>query len=258
MKKVLPFLFVFFLACIAAAQTPQAVEAELLSVLGRISDSGSYLGNYDETKNEHANAELRSLLVRIGNRQDILRYAFAGLKEDMWVATSPDGKFRIYSWDRSIGGTMHFFDCVLQYQAANGRVFAQTCSSKDEGDIGGSYFRIFEVSSRTGTVYLANATSIADGTTHGQSIEAFRIVGAKMDTAPKVIRTRSGITNLISFAYSPFTLEKVSESELVSFDPDKKSFWFPVVIDDGKSGGGKVTDKFITYKFNGRYFEKTK
>src|SRR5690606_18667810 len=140
--KVLPILFLLLAAGIAGAQTPQAVENEILAILGRISDSGSYLGNYDETKNDVANAELSSLLVRTGKRQDILKYAFAGLKEEMWVATSSDGKFRIYSWDRSIGGTMHFFDCVIQYQAANGGVFAQSCSSKDEGDIGGFYSRI--------------------------------------------------------------------------------------------------------------------
>src|SRR5690606_19765912 len=240
----LTILFIFCFAGTAAGQTLEAVEAELLTILGRISDSGSYSGNYDETKNDLANAEISSLLVRIGKRQDILKYGFTGLKEEMWVATSPDGKFRIYSWDRSIGGTMHFFDCVLQYQAANGRVFAQTCSSKDEGDIGGFYSRIFEVRSPTGTVYLANATSIAEGTTHGQSIEAFRIVGVNLDTEPKVIRTKSGMTNLISFAYSPFTIENGSERNLVSFDPDKRSFRFPVVTDDGKSGGGRVTDKF--------------
>ena len=256
-KIIVLAAFVLLLDITLFSQTPSKVESEMLAALDRIEKFGSYLGNYDEEKSTKANDDLRSMLMRHGNRQDILKYSFSRLKKEMDVETSRDGKFRIYSWDMSTGGTMHISDCVFQYRGQSGKTHTWACSSnQEEGDMGASYLRIFEVRSKTSTIYLANSRFIAQGTTHGQAIGAFRIAGDTLDKKPQVIKTNSGLTNSVSFEYNPFTIENGDEVDFVRYDTAAASFRFPVVIDDGVSGSGRVTNRFITYKFNGKYFVK--
>jgi hypothetical protein len=106
-----------------------------------------------------------------------------------------------------------------------------------------------------GAIYLANSVSSASGTDHSQSIEVMRINGDSFERNPKLIQTRSGLASSIGFEYDLNSVRGDSE-KLVYFDTVRKSFRFPVVIDDKKTGLGRVTGKYITYQFNGKYFVK--
>lgn len=44
--------------------------------------------------------------------------------------------------------------------------------------------------------------------------------------------------------------------KLISYDKENKVIKIPVAIIDNDFQNGKVTDKFINYKFNGNYFLK--
>jgi hypothetical protein len=172
----------------------------------------------------------------------------------MAVATSRDGKLRIYSWDLETGGTMHDFECVYQFQGDSGGV--RTWSASDDPDSAGGYYtEIFQVDTKNGPIYLANSNFIAQSNVHGQSIEGMRIHGDKLDVKAKVFRTASGMTNSVDFVYDPFSLKDRSE-RLISFDAAKQQFTFPVVIEDKLYENGRVTNRFITYRFNGQYFVK--
>src|ERR1044071_7689088 len=114
------------------AQSPAAVEREILNHLKDIASSGTYTGEYDETKNDKANDALKQTLLRNGNRREILGYAFPKLRDEMFIATSPDGKLRIYSWDLQTGGTMHDYFSVFQYQGKSGSTYAKAESDEDE------------------------------------------------------------------------------------------------------------------------------
>src|SRR4029077_20451345 len=144
---------------------------------------------YDETKNDEANKALRETLIQNGKRLDILRYSFPKLKDKMYVATSADGKLRIYSWDLGSGGTMHDIENVYQFQGNSGSVGTWMATGNEESGGGGYYSEIFELDSQTGPIYLATSTFVAQGNLHGQSIDALRINGDKLDTKTKVIRT---------------------------------------------------------------------
>lgn len=184
-----------------------------------------------------------------------MRYAFPKLKDKMYVATSADGKLRVYSWDLGTGGTMHDFATVYQFQGNSGAVNTWF-ENKDEESGGGYYTQIFQVNSKTGPIYLANSNFIAQGNVHGQSIEAFRINGDKLDTKSKAIRTGSGLVNSIDFVYDPSSLGERSETSLFRLDSVKQEFRFPVVVEDKSFGNGRVTNRFITYRFSGQYFVK--
>jgi len=94
----------FFLFCVFAlaalttiAQTPAQIEKSLLASLDDVAKYGNYTGNWDDVKSEKANQQLKDTLLRNGKRADVLRYSFKKLKGRMFVATSADGKLRVYS-----------------------------------------------------------------------------------------------------------------------------------------------------------------
>ena len=254
------------------AQSPAQVEDQILTTLKAISDTGTYGGNYSEDdgkRNSTANNELTDLLQKEGKRVDILKYAFPKLKDKMGVATSKDGKLRIYSWDTETGGTMHEYFSVVQYQGASGKVYTRAYEpSPDETEdspiptgigVGGYYMRVLQVDTLKGPIYLAVSLSIACGQCHGQSVEAARIEGEMLERSAEIIKTQGGLTNSIDFAYAPVTIpNNLTARGLVRFDPMAKSFSIPVVIDDDESGNGRVTSRTITYRFNGTHFVKVK
>ena len=239
----------------ASAQTPAEIEREFLGHLENIGKYGSYAGGYDEDKVLSANAELRAKLLEYGKRRDVLSYEFPGLKNEMFVATSKDGRLRIYSWDMQTGATMHDYDAVYQYVGKSGKV--HTWATGDEEDVAGSFFtEIFQVDSRSGPIYLAVSTFVGSTSLNGQSIQAVAIKGDELDRDVKVIRTPSGLKSSVGFAYDFFSVVDRPERpiRLFKFNEARKEFSFPVVIEDEKTRLGRVTDKFITYRFNGKNF----
>ncbi|HCA59926.1 MAG TPA: hypothetical protein DEP46_18320 [Blastocatellia bacterium] len=250
------FLLAFFPS---TAQTPEAIERELIVHLADISRFGNYGGGYDGDKLSAANDALRQKLMRFGTRADVLAYGFTGLNDEMYVATSKDGRLRIYSWDMQTGGTMRDFAAVFQFKGKSGKVI--TRAENDEDESAGSFYpEIFQVSSRQGPVYLATSTFIGSTSMHGQSIKVIRINGDELDLSAKLIRTAEGLTNSVGFGYDFFSVVDRPERpiKLFEFNEERKEFRFPVVIEDEKTPQGRVTDRFITYRFNGRYFIKVK
>lgn len=255
MKAVLLFLL---LASSISAQTPAAIEKELLGYLDAMSKSGTYSGEYNDEKLNAASASLKQKLVRYAARADVLKYLFPKLKETMFIATSKDGKFRIYSWDLESGGTMHDYDRVIQYTGANGKVKAWS-DGEGEFDGGGAFYTdVYQIASARGPIYLLASTSRASSSLTGATLRAMRVVGNDLDTAAKVIKTASGVTNDVSFAYDFFSVVDRPERpiRLFTFNEARKEFRFPIVIEDEKTPQGRVTERFITYRFNGTYFVK--
>jgi hypothetical protein len=250
-------LAVGFLVVGHNSQTLPAIERDLARRLDNISKFGNYSGKFDDRVYTE-NREFRSKLLSYGKRSDVLRYSFPKLKEKMQVTTSKDGNFRIYSWDEETGGTMHDHDSVFQYKGSTGKVFAWA-DRNDAEDNGGFYHEIFQLDTPGGRVYLGVSTFIGSTSYAGASIKVFKIAGDKLETEEKLIRTGSGLQNSVSFAYDFFSVVDRPERpiRLFTFDAAKKIFRFPVVIEDEKTPQGRVTDKLISYRFDGKYFVKT-
>ena len=242
-----------------AAQTPAAIEKELLGYLKTMAESGTYRGEYDDAKLGPATEALKQKLMRYATRADVLKYDFPKLKEEMFIATSKDGRFRVYSWDLQSGGTMHEHDLVIQYVGKSGKTLAWSAPEDAEyAEFGGFFTDVFQVATPKGVIYLPVSTTIASSSLNGQSIIAVRIVGDDLDLKANVIKTASGPTNSISFAYDFFTVVDRPERpvRLFAFNEARTEFTFPVVIEDEKTPQGRVTNKFITYRFNGTHFVK--
>ena len=251
-------LVLLLLAISVAAQTPAAIEKELLGYLTTMAESGSYSGNYDEEKLNPASDALKRELMRYAARPDVLKYAFPKLKEEMFIATSKDGLFRVYSWDLQTGGTMHDYDRVIQFVGESGKTIAWSDGDGEYEGGGGFYTDVFQVDAAKGPIYLLVSTSRASSSLNGQTIHAVTINGDDLNLKPNVFRTAGGLTNTIGFAYDFFTVVDRPERpvRLFTFNEARREFKFPVVIEDEKTPQGRVTDKFITYRFNGTHFVK--
>jgi hypothetical protein len=169
------------------------------------------------------------------------------------IVTSEDSLFRIYSWDTWTGGTMHFFNNVFQY-SYNGKIKTEFLEL-DEGDPSGFYSDIFTLRSGAKTYYLAINNGMYSSKDVGESIRVFAIENGVLNKNVKLIKTTTGMTGTIEVYFDFFSGVDRPERpvRVIKYDKNKKIIYIPVVYEDGK-----VTNKFIQYKFNGNYFEKYK
>jgi hypothetical protein len=257
----LTILFLFVFVGIAAAQTPTEIEDELLAHFKTLNAASSYGSDSDVDVQDRENKAILDALLKYAKRADVLNFVFPRLSKEMTIRTSKDKNFRAYSWDCECGGTMHDFYNVIQYRAG-GKVnsWAETTSDDtDEGGAGSFIHDIFQMPAGGATIYITVSTFRASTSLNGQSIDIWRINGGGLQPRAKLIKTKEGLTDSISFAYDFFSVVDHPERpvRLVFFDEKTRSFKFPVVIEDDETPQGRVTNKFITYKFNGKYFVKT-
>jgi hypothetical protein len=175
-------------------------------------------------------------------------------KEGLYIASAKDGHFRIYSWDTLTGGSMHFFDNIYQYKQS-GKTLSKTIATP-QGDAGGWYSEIFNFERNGQTYYLGYFNAIYSNSHCAQSIKLFEIDGKGLHNDVKLIQTKTGIKNSLTFSFDFFSVVDRPERpvKLIHFDPKNKDIKIPVVLNEGL---GKVTNRFITYHFNGEYFVKS-
>lgn len=173
----------------------------------------------------------------------------------MYIVTSDDHLFRIYSWDTWQGGTMHDFENVFQYKSEE-KVYSKLIyesADDSEKDYIPYYSELFTLRANNKTYYLAIANGIYSSKDLGQSIKIFTIENNTISDNARIIKTKSGLTNSISVDFDFFSVVDRPERplKLIKYDADKKIIYIPIVLENGK-----VTNRFIRYKFTGQYFEK--
>lgn len=208
---------------------------------------------------ERENKQLKQKFLKFARNAGSLGYGFKGLEGKVYVATSKDGKFRIYSWDTNTGGTMKFFDGIYQYKSKRGRVYAKPFQQTQEFSARGFYYQIFQLDAGGKTYYLANSTTILSTSQLHQDLEMYTIDGERLKDDVRLIRTSTAFRDSVGFDYDFFSVVDRPERPVKLFwwDEAKKQFRLPVVLEDKKfPNGGRVTNRFITYRFNGKYFVK--
>lgn len=250
------FLLIFPILAVGtatvSAQSVKAVEAEILR----------HLDNIEKNRDKDAvldreNRMLKQKLLTHGKRLVTLKHDFKGLAGKMYITTSKDGKFRIYSWDTNTGGTMKFFDGVYQFQGKSGRVYSQAFSDGGVGDPRGFYSQMFQFDTGKRRVYLATSNAVFSTSQMRQDLNVFAIDAEKLNTNVRLIRTTTALRDSVGFDFDFFSVVERPERpvKLFSWDEKRKQFTFPVVLADRKfPNGGRVTDRSITYRFNGKEF----
>ena len=244
----------------AFGQTNAQIEQELVGHIKNIEKWSSYGEESNDELLAKENEIFEDKLLKYTKIAATLSYKFAALDEFMYIATSADGRLRVYSWNTQDGGTMRNFSRVYQYSDARGKVYSKS-DELSEGDAGSYVDEIFTVDTKGGKIYLVCSTAILSSSYRSQTVNLYKIDGARLDDEVKMIKTRSGLTNYVGFEYDFFS---VAEREgrpvsLISFDKKTNVFRIPVVIvDDKEFPNGRVTGKRISYKFDGTYFVRMK
>jgi len=257
---IVPILFAFSLSIFG--QGNEKIERELLVHIKNIEQWSSYTNRGGEDlsgKLDEENKIFEQKLLKYAKLPSTLKYKFGELSKFLSISTSEDGKFRIYSWDTQSGGTMHFYKNVYQYQSENGKVFSKS-ENLPETDPSGFVSDIFHIKTKSGKVYLARFSSVLGNSLSYQMVQLFNIEGKSLNDKIKLIKTKSGLQNSIGFEYNFFSVvdRKERPIKLILYDKAAKSIKIPVVIQKTPNDYGTVTNKFIVYKFNGKYFVKTK
>jgi hypothetical protein len=108
-------------------------------------------------------------------------------------------------------------------------------------------------------VYMMRSTAILSTSLMYESVDLFSIDGNQLNDNIKLIKTKSGLTQRLGFEYDFFSVVDRPERpiRLIQVNPKQKTIQIPVVMEDKEfRNGGRVTNRFITYKFNGQYFVK--
>ncbi len=263
MKNIL--ILKFFVACFcvfgisAFAQSNAQIEKDLVASLKEMQKYSAYGSNYDDEKLSKANDVFEEKLLKYTKIPATLQYKFAQLNGLMMNAASDDGKFRIYTWDSEAGGTMHEYNRVYQYQGADGKVYSEKeKGAKEDGGAGSFVTDIFSVDAKDGKVYIVCSTFIGSTNDNYGAANLYKINGGALEDTVKLIKTKSGLTDTLNFEYNFFSVADRKERpvRLILFDRATKTLKIPVVVNDKEFPNGRVTSKFISYRFDGDYFVK--
>ena len=251
-KLLLIFCVSFLYNGISQQTSVQDLERDLVSSYQKIADLSiqsdmDSLFLFNERFNE-------TLWNGLSQNDSTLTYTFADLKAaGVYVCSSEDKKFRIYSWDTYTGGTMHFFNYLYQY-SDGANVYTYRVSI-EEGHPARFFSKIFTFVNGGYTYYFGIGNAILSTSEVTQSIHTFQIDGDELFDDVRIIKTGSGLKNSISVPFNFFSVVDRPERpvELIKFDNKKKTIYIPLVKEDGT-----VTEKYIYYKFDGNYFVKSK
>jgi hypothetical protein len=251
--KYLNFCLAFLLCLFSLsviAQTPQQIESDLLKPFKNIF---YYAEKNDQDKSGEANDQFAKKLKSYCEKVPAtLSYPFSSLtQEHLDISTSSDGHLRIYSWDIWSGGTMHFFENVMQYKTG-AAIKAIIDTPKGDGDVRPNYNKVYTFQVSGKTYYLTVYLLIGSSKDLEEGIQVFSIENGKLNTDTRIIKTKSGLHSRIIYDYDlSRTSEKVTSE--IHFDANTKSIYIPVVLENGK-----LTNNYIVYKFTGQYFERVK
>jgi hypothetical protein len=238
---------ILLLACsFTYAQSVQKIEQELLTAFKKISSE-----NKDSLRsaNEHFSDLLSGYTAKYPNT---LRTEFRSLVEEgLYIASSEDGLFRIYSWDTREGGSMHQYETIYQYKIGN-KSFSDK-EPKRENDPGVYFSKMYMLKHEEKVWYLGLFRARVSSGLSAEGIKLFAVDAKGLNKNVKLFRTGSGLQNEIAFEFNMYKVADMAgrSSRLLYFDESDKKLHIPIVHEDGK-----VTNRFIVYAFNGEYFEK--
>jgi len=259
MKKYI-ILLVLFCSAFVYAQTNNTDENDLLSHLKRM-NFWKFEADYKVYPHMQDSLEFESELFGrmfydyIFVHPETMNNGFKGLmNEGLMISDSDDKLLRIYSWDTQLGGTMRFYNNIYQYRSGD-KVYSKMIidTSADGPDPGGWYSFIYTLNTDSKKYYLAVSNSEYSTSEIGQSLQAYSIESNELNNTEKLFKTDDGMSNSLGIGFNLFLADNHPERpmKLFLFSDKKKELSIPVITKKGA-----VTDKYIIYKFNGKYFAK--
>jgi hypothetical protein len=162
------------------------------------------------------------------------------------ITSSPDKNINIYSWNSLEGGTQVLENSIVQIKVLD--KYFDSILINDESL---SFTEIYELINNEKVYYLCVGSGKYSTKDVGQEIRIYTIEENHLKPA-KIIKTKSGLTNSLQLGYDFFQLNKQTENVEIKFDDKKQELFIPIALPNGK-----MTSRYIIYKYNGSYFSKT-
>jgi len=232
----------------AAAAAPSAADLELSKCLDKITKLKQSDQGDNDDKVVAANAALMKYLKSICTKPELINDPLkkadaAGLS----IKTSDDKKVRYYSWDTETGGTMHFFDALVVWDAGNNNWKFKDLNPATK-DMGASYVDLKTVKTNDGqTVYIAKTLSIGSGMAHGYEIEAMVIKNGNLLKYP-FFQTPKKLLTSIDYSFGQW-----DDKADIQYSDNNKTIKIPVIKNDA-DGNGTPTGKYLIYEFDGKHY----
>lgn len=259
--KILALFSSLFIYHPSIAQNMETIEKDLTKAYNRI----DYWHEHSD-KDEHDSIGMannrfeKTLLKYTSSNPATINYNFKGLiTNGLNIQTSQDGLFRIYSWDDMSGGTMRYFRNIFQYKTGD-KTYSKTLQlntqEDDMPDMGCIYTSLNQVTISGKNYYIGINIAIGSSALYLYTIKIFSINNGKLNDKAKLIMTRTGLHNELSYEVdwsSGSNRNSTLDRDIANADYDAKNniISIPLIQEDEK-----VTTKKIRYKFNGQYFVK--
>ncbi len=217
MKKLFLSTLLLSLTVLAFSGEKTPTESELLEHIKTIN---SYNNEIKLTKRrvnpiedlKKENQILTDLLLKYTSEDaSTLTQPFDSLRKYMFIATSEDGKLRIYSWQKEENDDMKYYENIFQYEA-EGKVYSTKLVEDDDFNPKGLYTAIetFEKDSNE-VIYFGKLDAIFSEKDYSTSIETFKIEGTEL------------IDSLMIFkVYDDFDKLETKHNISVLYNPNKK------------------------------------
>ncbi len=234
----------------ATAQTINEEEQNLVTIYTKMD---AFYNIDSDSLEYYSSLFTKRLTLLISQNPETISYPFPALQKmgACDIVTAPDGKFRIYSWDSRLGGTMIFYKNYYQYKLGS-KVFSTDLGTNEDG-IGAVYTDLFQLNYSSKTYYLAISGGSVSTKDKYQSIRIYTIDSKGLNTNTLLLKTPQGKwLNSIGIEYDFFSVMDRPERplRLINYDTVNKIIYIPIVFENGV-----VTDRYILYRFNGQYFE---
>gem|GEM_PF-5711045 len=258
------FLILFLFCCKSGfGQDMKAIENDLLKSFNKIDsfrglaiNPRGFMGNSltyeDSLENTNEKLELK-LLSYTTKYPATLSYNFPRIKQ-LAIATSLDHKLRIYSWyTNTIKSDVTGYYSLCQYESDKVHSEILADPRGNHRGIICCFPKIYMLATNSGNKYIIESKFPGGSLDIGLALQFIDIKNDTLNT-PELIRSRSRMQNHLFFDYESGSYPKNSKTdELVLFDDNAKSLKIRVI-----SKKLHVTNEWLTYRFNGKYFVKTK
>ena len=239
------------------AQSCAQVDGKLAAHYQEMIDNGSYAGNAADDasgRRDKAAAAFQAALGAYLKDASSWQCKFPQTvgKNGLRIVESSDSKLRTYSWDEQGGGSMHNHTTLAQWRAPSGAIRVKTLSTGEAAPFVSDL--IADNFGHYGKGYIVIGYGIGSSRAHSQDLTIYRL-GERNLQPLNIIRTAK-LTNTLGYGFDVSTVQKSGLAD-IAYDRSSKTISLPVVVDDGE-GFGTVKKARIRYRFNGRYFVKTK
>ena len=209
------------------------------------------INEYKLAQNDYELAEkfAKSFQKIIQENPETLNYSFKKLlaETNIYISSSSDGKLRIYSWDNNTGGTMRYFDQIIQLND-NGKINSKLKIASEDAQ---SYVsKIYSLKNKKKqTIYFTINNAIYSNSAVSQNINAYTISANNLVQA-KAFKTKKKSLFSIDCPYDFFSVVDRPERPVDLIKIKNNNLYIPLINEKDV-----VTSKNLIYKWDGNIFK---